>query len=239
MRFVKAQTNGNDFIIILRKEEDSSITGEIAKLIADRYFGVGCDQVMELTKITDTRYNINFFNADGGRAEMCGNGICAASLFIGRIILSRDRAELNFTVSDREYRTTIEDEEVTLFTEKPIFLHKDSEYQILSTGNRHLVCNMKMVNLVIDLKNKFPECNIHFIECIDEFVRMKTFERGVGWTKACGSGALAVATSQNLQGSVKIIHDGGTSIVRSYDDNRVSLTVRPKLVFSGDFYDAS
>jgi diaminopimelate epimerase len=236
MRFVKAQTNGNDFVIITRQADEPAITNEIVKMIANRHFGIGCDQVAELTKITDVRYGISFFNTDGSHAEMCGNGICASSLYVSKMILSTDSVRLSFTVSGREHRTVVEDEKVTLFTAKPILLHNTPEYQILSMGNKHLVCDIKMIDSVMDLKNKFHECNLHFIEFVDNLIRVKTFERGAGWTKACGSGAIAVTAAQNISDPVRVKHDGGISIVSDQGDI-FSLTVRPKLVFCGNFYD--
>jgi diaminopimelate epimerase len=167
---------------------------------------------------------------------MCGNGVCAASLYISRIILSSESAELRFIISGREHRTIADKGEITLFVEKPILLHRSSEYQILSVGNKHAVCDIKMFDSVMEVKDKFPDCNLHFTKFVDDFIRVKTYERGVGWTRACGSGAIAIAASQNISDSVRVVHDGGCSSVRNLGDT-FSLTVHPKIVFSGNFYD--
>ncbi|MDR1034360.1 MAG: hypothetical protein LBL32_00245 [Holosporales bacterium] len=235
MHFVKAQTNGNDFVIILRREDDPVVSSEMAKAIADRHFGIGCDQVIILKKITDMMYNIDFFNFDGSPAKMCGNGICASSIYISKTLLSNDSSKLSFMVADHKYMAIVENEEVTLFVEKPILLYDTQEYQIFSLGNNHLVCGIQIMNRLADLSCEFRECNLHFVEYFDEFIKVKTFERGVGWTKACGSGAIAVAATRNISGSTKIIHDGGMSIVTDHG-NTFSLTVKPTLVFNVNFY---
>jgi diaminopimelate epimerase len=76
LKFTKMQGAGNDFIVIDGVTRSVDITPERAKRIADRHFGVGCDQVLLVEHAqregTDFRYRI--WNADGGEVEQCGNG---------------------------------------------------------------------------------------------------------------------------------------------------------------------
>ena len=76
LNFTKMQGAGNDFVVIDSYTQPISLTTDQIKFIANRYFGVGCDQLLMVEKTTtpnvDFRYRI--FNADGSEVEQCGNG---------------------------------------------------------------------------------------------------------------------------------------------------------------------
>lgn len=76
LNFTKMQGAGNDFVVIDSYTQPISLTTDQIKFIANRYFGVGCDQLLMVEKTTtpnvDFRYRI--FNANGGEVEQCGNG---------------------------------------------------------------------------------------------------------------------------------------------------------------------
>ena len=76
LKFTKMHGIGNDFVVIDGFSQVVSLTGKQIKLIADRHFGIGCDQLLMVERPTienvDFRYRI--FNADGGEVEQCGNG---------------------------------------------------------------------------------------------------------------------------------------------------------------------
>jgi diaminopimelate epimerase len=76
LNFTKMQGAGNDFVVVDSVSQPISLTSAQIKKIADRNFGVGCDQLLIVEKTTtpnvDFRYRI--FNADGGEVEQCGNG---------------------------------------------------------------------------------------------------------------------------------------------------------------------
>lgn len=76
MKFTKMHGAGNDFVVIDGVRQSISLTPEQLRLLADRNFGVGCDQILLVEKAhskeADFRYRI--FNADGGEVEQCGNG---------------------------------------------------------------------------------------------------------------------------------------------------------------------
>ncbi|NMG33849.1 diaminopimelate epimerase [Azoarcus sp. TTM-91] len=76
LRFTKMHGLGNDFVVIDATREAVDLTPERVRAIADRHFGVGCDQLLVVEQPTqpgvDFRYRI--FNADGGEVEQCGNG---------------------------------------------------------------------------------------------------------------------------------------------------------------------
>ncbi|MCK4328055.1 MAG: diaminopimelate epimerase, partial [Candidatus Diapherotrites archaeon] len=76
MKFTKMHGAGNDFVVINAMEESlpNDLTA-FAKKIADRHFGVGCDQVLLIDKSYSADFKMLIFNNDGGEVEMCGNGI--------------------------------------------------------------------------------------------------------------------------------------------------------------------
>lgn len=105
------------------------------------------------------------------------------------------------------------------------------------TGNKHLVLPMSEVGKVQEISRKNPDCNLHFVSQTAKCtLRVKTFERGAGWTLACGSGAVAVGYHSGIKGKIEIIHDGGKSMVE-VKSTQVSLTTEPKIVYEGEFYD--
>jgi diaminopimelate epimerase len=76
IRFTKMHGLGNDFVVLDAINQDFVPTPAQARFLADRHFGVGCDQILVVERATtpgvDFRYRI--FNADGGEVEQCGNG---------------------------------------------------------------------------------------------------------------------------------------------------------------------
>ena len=76
MDFVKMQGLGNDFVVVTGPVD---LAPETIVAWCDRRFGVGADGVLEATPLTDRRVRMRYWNADGGEAEMCGNGLrCVA-----------------------------------------------------------------------------------------------------------------------------------------------------------------
>lgn len=76
LKFTKMQGAGNDFVVIDAYSETVALNSSQIKKIANRYFGVGCDQLLMLEKSqsADVDFKYRIFNADGGEVEQCGNG---------------------------------------------------------------------------------------------------------------------------------------------------------------------
>ncbi len=73
--FTKMHGAGNDFVLLDGRERLPAGIAPMARAIADRHFGVGCDQVLVVRDGSDHRFAMETWNADGSQAEMCGNGI--------------------------------------------------------------------------------------------------------------------------------------------------------------------
>lgn len=76
LRFNKMQGAGNDFVVLDAINQHVELNAEQVRFIADRHFGVGCDQLLLVERPTrnDTDFRYRIFNADGGEVEQCGNG---------------------------------------------------------------------------------------------------------------------------------------------------------------------
>ena len=76
LRFTKMQGLGNDFVVLDATREPIALTKAQLRFLADRHFGVGCDQILQVepAREPDTDFYYRIFNADGGEVEQCGNG---------------------------------------------------------------------------------------------------------------------------------------------------------------------
>ena len=76
VKFTKMHGAGNDFVVLNGVRQRIQLTPEQLRLLADRHFGVGCDQILlvETTQYPDADFRYRIFNADGGEVEQCGNG---------------------------------------------------------------------------------------------------------------------------------------------------------------------
>jgi len=76
LKFTKMHGAGNDFVVINGVHQHIHLTPEQLRLLADRHFGVGCDQILlvEKSQNPDVDFRYRIFNADGGEVEQCGNG---------------------------------------------------------------------------------------------------------------------------------------------------------------------
>ncbi len=93
--FTKMQALGNDFVVIDAVRQRVNLTPELVRKIADRHFGVGCDQLLlvEAPTSSDVDFRYRIFNADGGEVEQCGNGARCFVHFVRRVGLT-DKSEI-------------------------------------------------------------------------------------------------------------------------------------------------
>ena len=84
LRFTKMQGLGNDFVVVDATRTPFTLTAAEVRLLADRRFGVGCDQVLVVEPARDPRADFRYriYNADGGEVEQCGNGARCFMVFV-------------------------------------------------------------------------------------------------------------------------------------------------------------
>lgn len=233
IEFTKMHGLGNDFVVIDAISQAINLHAAQIKFIADRHFGVGCDQLLLVEKATtpaaDFRYRI--FNADGGEVEQCGNGARCFAVFVRQQGLTT-KSIIPVETAGGLIELIVENDLVTVDMGIPDFnpgsLPFDvaqqadtyslevngTEYVIsaVSLGNPHCVMLLEDIDDIdIEILGKAIEChpqfpnrvNAGFMQIIDsENIRLRVYERGVGETQACGTGACAAVAVGQLLGKL-------------------------------------
>ena len=220
IEFIKMHGLGNDFVIIDKRSNNFEINDNLIQKLSDRKTGAGCDQVITINQSEDKNSDvtIEIFNPSGDRAEACGNGTrCVAKLLfdeknnIDSLKISSDAGILTAVKKGNDISVNMGKissnwEDIPL-SEKmdtlniPIEIKGFSKGVAVNVGNPHVVffgkkidqINIDQIGPTIENHKFFPnKTNVEFIEIINfKKIKMKVWERGVGITLACGSGACA------------------------------------------------
>jgi diaminopimelate epimerase len=224
LRFTKYHGLGNDFVVLDSHVSGELISSERAQAICARHHGVGADGVITLLppRNPSAEVRMHIYNADGSSPEMCGNGLrCTVRhLLEGR---GRQHAVVDTDAGNREGWWRGDGlVKVTLGTPKlePSPLEIDAGdrrvkgYRV-SMGNPHFVlepfeggANLRDIaerlGPAIERAPEFPErTNVEFVSLRDGGLEVVVFERGVGLTMACGTGAGAAAVTMRALGRVQ------------------------------------
>ena len=266
--FRKMQGLGNDFVVFDARKQAVPMTPSRAKAIADRHFGVGCDTLALITPgdaQIDAR--LRFFNADGGEVESCGNATrCVARFLMDERGLARVKLDSKggmLVCSDAGRGLVTVDVGVPRFDWREIPLAEAADTSQLSIpvdgreisatavlmGNPHCILFVEDAETapVTELGPKlethplFPtRVNVEFAQIHDSrHIRMRVWERGVGVTMACGTGACATAVAAMRKGlaerKVEVELDGGKLALEwRQEDGHVLMTGPGKTVFLGE-----
>jgi diaminopimelate epimerase len=272
LTFTKMHGLGNDFVIIDAINQSVDLSTSQIRFLADRHFGIGCDQLLLVEKPTsglaDFRYRI--FNADGGEVSQCGNGArCFARFVYDRGLTDKTHIAVE-TASGIIYPEIKSADLVAVDMGQPVFepqavpfkaeqqaitynIQLDNGQQlqvgVVSMGNPHAVTLVEDVALadvvslgpLVESHQDFPaRVNAGFMQVIDEkTVKLRVFERGVGETLACGTGACAAVVVGIQQGllarRVRVMLPGGDLDITWNDDNAsVWMTGSATHVFDGE-----
>jgi diaminopimelate epimerase len=265
--FTKMHGLGNDFVVIDARDRPIVLTPEAVRAIAARRIGVGCDQfiVMEPPE-NDIAADVfmRIHNADGGEVDACGNATrCVAALLMqdgardpvriqtGAGILVAEDAPGD-AVSVDMGRPGLGWRDVPLATEADT-LHLDltagplNDPAAASMGNPHCVFFVDDLDAIpieelgpgLEHHALFPErANIGVGQIVDDStIRLRVWERGVGLTLACGTGACAAAVSAHRRGltgrRVDVQVDGGSLAIDWRDDDHVIMIGPAAISFTG------
>ena len=266
--FLKMHGLGNDFVVFDGRKSAIVLSPSLARAVADRRFGIGCDQVIVIEKAENGRdAGMRILNADGGEVESCGNAArCVARLLMeekdatnveiatpGGLLICSDGMNDTVTVDIGKPRLAWKEIPLARAVDTNGFdLDVDNQAFLasaVSVGNPHCVLFVEDAehSPVAELGPKierhamFPaRTNVEFVSVLSPArVRMRVWERGVGLTRACGTGACAVAVAAHRRGltgrEVDIVLDGGTLTIewRASDDH-VLMTGTSSLSFKGD-----
>jgi len=250
MNFTKMQGLGNDFIVIVGPAEPGC--NEILAW-CDRRRGVGADGLLAVTPMENNRVGMRYWNADGGEAEMCGNGLrCAARYAVAQGWVDSSSFAIQTAVGLLPV-TVNEDGSVRALVGRPtagerVEIDGLTLYTV-GLGNPHAIqwvdnpqiADVATIGPRIETDPAFAEgTNAEFasVSGPDE-IELRVWERGVGETLACGTGAAATAFLARKQGlvgdRVKINLPGGALLV-ILDDAGVWLEGPADFVFSGSLY---
>ncbi len=207
----------NDFVIIFDPLEELSVTTSECASICNRETGIGADGLIRITR-PDGKWFMDYRNADGSIAEMCGNGIRVMARYLVErghqpegifAINTRDglkhlRVPATGDITVNMGQLTNEDEEITAFANG----HTWNGYNI-SIGNPHAVVFVESVDgigkfsepPIVRPMESYPEgVNVEFVEFLEgNELKMRVYERGVGETQSCGTGTCAVALAATLK----------------------------------------
>ena len=218
--FVKYEGTGNDFVLI-DGDSPSLISASRARRLCDRHFGIGADGVLLVTPSSSAtaRARMTILNADGSRAEMCGNGVRCVALHLarqdgvrdGRYIVQTDAGMLACEV-EREGDTA--NATIRLGQGQPggecvsRFEGREYRFSRISMGNPHAVTfDTALDEAAVDrfgpqVSGALPGgSNVEFATMQGaRTIELVVWERGVGRTLACGTGAAATAVAAALSG---------------------------------------
>lgn len=244
----------NDFVVIFDPQEEISLSSEQITRMCDRVNGIGADGVIRITR-PEGKWFMDYRNADGSLAEMCGNGIRVMARYLvthghqneGLFpILTRDgakylRVPATGDISVNMGQVTDEGDVVTVAV-------NDREYSArhISIGNPHAVAFLNdLKNLgslvtapIVTPASIYPEgVNVEFVEVESaDTLIMRVHERGSGETRSCGTGTCAVAlaatihTRGHLPARWIIKPPGGTLIVDIDGHSNATLTGPAELI---------
>lgn len=249
MDFVKMEGLGNDFIIV---EGPAAISPSAAQRWCDRRFGIGADGVLLATPLAGQKVAMEYWNADGSKAEMCGNGLrCVAKLAVMRGWVDQAPMEIETAVGPLGAEV-LADGRVRALMGHPKRGDSDSlevagvTVRPVNVGNPHAVIFVDdpLTAPVTDLGPRierhelFPEgTNVEFVKVeTGSRIRMRIWERGVGETMASGTGATAAAFAAALyegaQSPIEVLLPGGSLTVEILD-HEAWVTGPANFVFSG------
>lgn len=242
LSFVKYHGAGNDFILI----DDRALffDPKLVPNICHRKFGIGADGVILLQNDSIADFRMRIYNADGGEAEGCGNGLRCLMKFL--LELGMAKKGYRIAVGQRIIEADFVGEKVSLNLGVVADLKKLNlfgyEVHSLNTGVPHAVVftdeKLEVLGPLLQTHPAFMpnKTNVNVAQAHPDRIDVRTFERGVGETLACGTGAAAVgyiaATVLGWKNPIRISMPGGELQIVCNDD-QITLIGDAVLVFRG------
>jgi diaminopimelate epimerase len=285
MRFAKGHGTGNDFVILPDYDGELDLSAELVARICDRHFGIGADGVLRVVRTAavsaedvgpaeaavlagaggpvDTGQAAEWFmdyrNADGSMAEMCGNGVRVFAKYLIEqgmaagpelLVATRSGTRTVCAVADGQFSVDMGGAAV-LSAGEVMAGDQLLAGLAISVGNPHLACMISQPVTAVDLTapsvlapaELTAGANVEVVRIVgDHEIEMRVHERGSGLTLSCGTGAVAAAVAaavsagewQREEGLPWTVHvPGGTLSVSP--SPRASLLAGPaEIVASGE-----
>ncbi|WP_049569481.1 diaminopimelate epimerase [Nonomuraea sp. SBT364] len=222
MRFLKGHGTENDFVILPDPDGELDVPATLVEKICDRRAGIGADGVLRVVRTEQApevadqaglaEWFMDYRNADGSMAEMCGNGVRVFARYLADAGLL-DADEFGVATRGGVRRVRLEPSgDVRVDMGKPrvggtsVTTVAGQEYEgvCVDMGNPHLACSIGDPVVQLDLSHQpnfdpgvFPAgVNIELFNAVGTSrAVMRVFERGSGETRSCGTGAVATAVA--------------------------------------------
>lgn len=248
---------GNDFVIIDARNDGLTMTTSKAAAIAHRHHGIGCDQLIILRQSAVADVKMQIFNADGSEVEACGNATrCVAKLLgdttsietAGGLIsgaATSDGASVDMGKPSFDWQK-IPLAYALDTANMPVGWEMLDDAAAVNVGNPHIIFFVDDVDAIeldrlgpmIETDPLFPEkINVNVAHIAEGEIVLRVWERGVGLTQACGTGACATAVAaiqRNLVHSPVNVHLPGGMLTISWQAGSNMIMQGPtSYVFSG------
>ena len=223
--FTKGHGTENDFVLVLDRESMLQVGPAEVRFICDRHAGIGADGLLRavFAKHIDSwdgdgaLWFMDYRNADGSIAEMCGNGIRVFVRFLldqdlvsGPVVQIATRSGLRVTTVLPDGRIRASMGLVSVGNRCVVTTADGAEFKALTAdvGNPHAVSfadNLDQLPLHAaprwDPPEQFPQgANLEFVRRLGpQHIAMRVYERGVGETRSCGTGTVAAAAAARVQ----------------------------------------
>jgi diaminopimelate epimerase len=255
--FHKMHGLGNDFVIVDARETPFDVTPALARAIADRRTGIGCDQLILLEPSDSADLKMRIWNGDGGEVEACGNATRCVVKLTGAERIDTDGGLLEGKELGAEVEVTIGEPRFG-WDEIPLAYPMDTDAlplawegldrpMAVNVGNPHLVffvADIQDVPLTdlgprIEHDPAFPQrINVNVAHVAGKDIYLKTWERGAGLTLACGTGACAAAVaaikSKRADSPIKVTMPGGSLTIAWAAGEPIQMRGAATHVFEGE-----
>jgi diaminopimelate epimerase len=247
VRYLKGHGTENDFVLLPDLDDGLDLTPELVARLCDRRAGLGADGVLRVVRHDDpgeAEFFMDYRNADGSVAEMCGNGVRVYARYLvdaGLVVPGPMALATRGGVKQVEVRgATVLVDMGPAHVGDPEVVDGEKATSV-DMGNPHAVLPVPSVAALGVLAPDRLDLNVEYVEELGpRHVRMRVHERGVGETRSCGTGACAVVVSEVLRtGSGRdepytVEVPGGTLLVTWRQDGHVLLEGPAVLVAEGE-----
>ena len=262
LRFTKMNGAGNDFILIDNRMGDVRLDRSQIAQLCDRHRGIGADGILLLEKPGNRAdFRMRYFNADGGEAEMCGNGARCFARFANKVAAAKEK--ISFETQAGVISAELKGDLVTLGMTEPTDLRLHLELGIAGENKTVHFVNSGVPHVVIPVPNiddvdvrregaavRYHKIfspsgtNVNFIDKRGaKKIAIRTYERGVeDETLACGTGIVASAlifgATEGCHGPITVLPRGGDELQVGFETVagrfcNVTLTGPAQFVFEG------
>ena len=255
--FHKMHGLGNDFVIFDAREEPLAMDEALARAVSDRKTGVGCDQLILLEKSNSADLRMRIWNHDGIEVESCGNASrCVVALTHAKTIETggglvtgtEDGSDVEVSLGEPHFEWERVPVTYPMPTNPMPIAWGELRNPIgLNVGNPHVVFFVENADSIdldelgprIEHDPVFPErINVNVAEVHPDGLRLRTWERGAGITRACGTGASATAVAAILtkraQSPVKVTMRGGSLTIAWAPGEPIRMRGSATYVFKGE-----